>query len=62
MYERELKKRIEKLQKLGFRVDDLLPNIQSQNWWRSFIGMIDEDTKREIEKRIEELKKEVMEI
>ncbi len=62
MYERELKKRIEKLQKLGFRIDDLLPNIQSQNWWRSFIGMIDEDTKREIEKRIEELKKEVMEI
>ena len=62
MYERELKKRIEKLQKLGFRVDGLLPNIQSQNWWRSFIGMIDEDTKREIEKRIEELKKEVMEI
>lgn len=62
MYERELKKRIEKLQKLGFRIDELLPNIQSQNWWRSFIGTIDEDTKREIEKRIEELKKEVMEI
>lgn len=62
MFERVLRERIMKLKKLGFRIDDLLPDPASQNWWRSQIGTLNEDTKYEIEKRIEQLKKEVMEI
>lgn len=62
MFDRELRRKIEKLQKLGFKVDYLFSNQESYDWWKSSFRDLSEESRNEIEKRIEELKREVMEI